>query len=63
MDGEITLATPSKLKLKMSHKEPLGVEKVTTLVPFIFQFKPWATNQLKIRRWMFHELQDEGKAL
>ena len=25
----------------MSQKHPLGVEKVTTLVPFIFESNPW----------------------
>ena len=33
--------TPSKSELRMSSKYPLGVEKVTTLVPFILESDPW----------------------
>ena len=29
----------------MSQKHPLGVEKVTTLVPFIFESNPWGPPQ------------------
>mgnify|MGYP001794607022 FL=1 len=39
--GKNTFDTPSKLELSMSHKHPLGVEKVTTLVHFIFESNPW----------------------
>ena len=35
-----TFVTPSKLELKMSQKHTLGVEKVTTPVPFIFESNP-----------------------
>ena len=29
----------------MSQKHPLGVDKVTTLVPFIFESNPWGPPQ------------------
>ena len=40
-NGKNTFVTPSKLELKMSQNHPLGVQKVTTLVPFIFESNPW----------------------
>ena len=43
-NGKNTFVTPSKLKLKMSQNHPLGVDKVTTLVPFIFESNPWVLN-------------------
>ena len=33
--------TPSKLELNMSQKHPLGIEKVTSLVPSTFESNPW----------------------
>ena len=39
--GKNTFDTPSKLELSMSHKHSLGIEKVTTVVPFIFESNPW----------------------
>ena len=36
-----TCDTPLKLELSMSYKHPLGVEKVTPLVPFISESNPW----------------------
>ena len=39
--GKNSFDTLSKLELSMSQKHPLGVEKVTTLVPFILESNPW----------------------
>mgnify|MGYP001803393578 CR=1 FL=1 len=47
LHGEIAFYTPSKLELKMSQKDPLGV-------PFIFESNPWdfpdnTNNNFKVR--------------
>ena len=36
-----TIDTPSKLELSASHKHSFGFEKLTTLVPIIFESGPW----------------------
>ena len=38
----LTLNTYSKWELKMSQKDPLGVEKVITLMPFIYKSNPFS---------------------
>ena len=42
--GKNLFDTPSKLELSISHKHPLGVEKVTTLVPSIFESNHWVAS-------------------